>query len=47
MYNSIDFNVFDLNQEHISSEQYDIVTCFETLEHVGNLNIALDSLLKN
>jgi 2-polyprenyl-3-methyl-5-hydroxy-6-metoxy-1,4-benzoquinol methylase len=45
-YRHIDFNVFDLNQEHISSEQYDIVTCFETLEHVGNLNIALDNLLK-
>lgn len=26
--------------------QFDLVTCFETLEHVGNTSIAIDNLLK-
>lgn len=45
-YPDINFSVVDLNNQYLSTNDYDIVTCFETLEHVGNLNIALDHLLK-
>jgi 2-polyprenyl-3-methyl-5-hydroxy-6-metoxy-1,4-benzoquinol methylase len=45
-YPDIEFSVLDLNKQHNCLNQYDVVTCCETLEHVGNLNIALDNLLK-
>ena len=40
------FEWIDLNVPMQESRSYDFVTCFETLEHVGNLTAALDSVLK-
>ena len=45
-YPSIQFGTVDLNRSQ-SSGQYDIVTCFETLEHVGNIPNALQQLLSS
>jgi 2-polyprenyl-3-methyl-5-hydroxy-6-metoxy-1,4-benzoquinol methylase len=45
-YPDINFSLVDLNNQILSTNDYDIVTCFETLEHVGNLDIALDNILK-
>ena len=44
-YPDICFNTIDLNHDQQSFKQYDIVSCFETLEHVGNLDKALENLL--
>jgi|LauGreDrversion4_2_1035121.scaffolds.fasta_scaffold00914_14 2-polyprenyl-3-methyl-5-hydroxy-6-metoxy-1,4-benzoquinol methylase len=37
LYPSITFKVVDLNEHYLGQEQYDLVTCFEALEHVGKL----------
>lgn len=45
-YGHLDFDYIDLNiAENLKSEKFDLVTCFETLEHVGNLNNALSKIL--
>jgi len=55
-YNDINFKKIDLNHIYYSGneaenndfnpyKQFDLVTCFETLEHVGNLSNALENLL--
>lgn len=44
-YPTINFNIMDLNKINSMGEKYDIVTCIETLEHVGNLQNALTNLL--
>lgn len=46
LYGHIDFRVLDLTVENEVTIQYDLLTCFETLEHVGNLDIALSNLLR-
>jgi SAM-dependent methyltransferase len=44
-YPDIEFAFYDLNVETRQVPQYDVVTCFETLEHVGHLPAALANLL--
>jgi 2-polyprenyl-3-methyl-5-hydroxy-6-metoxy-1,4-benzoquinol methylase len=44
-YRKIDFRYLELNNPNTTLEKYDFVTCFETLEHVGNLKAALLNLL--
>lgn len=45
LYPEIRFSHFDLNSASGSPVQCDLVTCFETLEHVGRLDRALANLL--
>ena len=43
---TIDFREIDLNRPiPTPHEVFDLVTCFETLEHVGNLPVAIDNLI--
>jgi len=42
-YMNIIFSHIDLNVEY-TDEKYDIITCFEVLEHVGNIENALENL---
>ncbi|MBT7557778.1 methyltransferase domain-containing protein [Candidatus Woesearchaeota archaeon] len=44
-YSHINFNYIDLNIYNESSEKFDFITCFETLEHVGNIDNALQNIL--
>lgn len=44
LYPNIDFKFIDLNQVIKNNPKYGLVTCFETLEHVGDLNNALKSI---
>lgn len=44
-YQNIDFSYLNLNQNLDNNEKYDLVTCLETLEHVGNIKQALKNLL--
>jgi 2-polyprenyl-3-methyl-5-hydroxy-6-metoxy-1,4-benzoquinol methylase len=46
VYPAINFQKLDLNK-HQADFQFDFVTCLETLEHVGNLNNALQALLNS
>ena len=46
-YPDIKFEFLNLNEPNSTSNKFDIVTCFETLEHVGNLDNALDNLLNH
>ena len=45
LYPDIQFKPVNLNQKAEAEAKYDIVTCLETLEHVGNLNQALQNIL--
>jgi len=45
-YPDFDFTFIDLNKENAVKRTFDIVTCFETLEHVGKIEPALDNLMK-
>ena len=41
-YNHINFEHIDLNNSTVNTkEKYDVITCFETLEHVGDIENAL------
>jgi SAM-dependent methyltransferase len=44
-YPEIKFSKVDLNQPVDWPRQFDVVTCFETLEHVGDLNMAVKNLV--
>jgi SAM-dependent methyltransferase len=45
-YPGISFQLVNLSQPICSDvPAYDVVTCFETLEHVGDLRVAMDNLL--
>lgn len=45
-YKDIVFETIDLNkQPEMTVERFDLITCFETLEHVGNLNNAIMTIL--
>jgi SAM-dependent methyltransferase len=44
-YPDISFRCIDLNLVFNNELQYDLVTCFETLEHVGNIDNALSNIL--
>jgi 2-polyprenyl-3-methyl-5-hydroxy-6-metoxy-1,4-benzoquinol methylase len=39
-----EFKYLDMNAENNAEERFDVVTCFETLEHVGNLHVAFINL---
>ena len=41
----INFQRFNLNVVSPASSQYDLVSCFETLEHVGNMESAVQNVI--
>ena len=43
-YPEISFGLMDLNKQIDQPGKYDLVTCFETLEHVGHLETALENI---
>jgi SAM-dependent methyltransferase len=43
-YPNINFGLIDLNRINNPNDKYGFVSCFETLEHVGDLENALESL---
>jgi SAM-dependent methyltransferase len=45
-YPQIRFSKIDLNENLSILETFDLVTCFETLEHVGNLDNAVNNILQ-
>lgn len=45
-YPGISFQLMDLNKTISTGEKYNLVTCFETLEHVGRLDVALNNILQ-
>lgn len=45
-YNRIEFRHIDLNTQYKFESKFKLVTCFETLEHVGDLNNALNNLIE-
>lgn len=45
-YSKIKFTEIDLNSELNIDAKADLVTCLETLEHVGNLDVAIKNLAK-
>ncbi len=46
IYPHIDFNIIDLNIINYNfDKKFDLITCFETLEHVGSIEIALQNIL--
>lgn len=44
-YPDITFRQLNLNEANAVQERYDLVTCFETLEHVGSPKVALANLV--
>lgn len=45
-YPNIDFNLIDLNFINNNIKiKFDFITCFETLEHVGSINNAIQNLI--
>jgi SAM-dependent methyltransferase len=44
-YPHISFFRIDLNTVNLESEKYDIVTCFEVIEHVGNIPNAIQNIV--
>ncbi len=44
-YPNIEFNYIDLNTLSTIDKKFRLITCFETLEHVGNLENALNNLV--
>lgn len=47
MYPEIKFSRFDLNLVSEPIKKYDVVTCFETLEHVGSIQIGIINVLNS
>ena len=43
---SIDFRLLDLNKSQPCERKFDLVTCFETLEHVGDLQAAIENVVQ-
>lgn len=43
----ITFRRLDLNVVHTELDTYDLVTCFETLEHVGNMESAIENVCRS
>lgn len=41
------FYYLDMNDEQSTSVKYDVVTCFETIEHVGTWKTALSTLMRS
>lgn len=44
---ALEFEVLDLNIAHPLLPTFDLVTCFETLEHIGHLEHAVGNLLRS
>lgn len=44
-YRDINFHYIDLNEVVSIDKKYDLVTCFETLEHVGDIDNALANII--
>lgn len=44
-YPKIEFGLVNLNEPCVDEKKFDLVTCFETLEHVGNINNAIHNIL--
>jgi SAM-dependent methyltransferase len=44
-YSGIEFEHLNLNNNNSPTRTFDIVYCLETIEHVGDVNTALDNLL--
>ena len=45
-YDDIKFEFTDLNEPSLDKlEKYNVITCFETIEHVGNINNAIQQIL--
>ena len=44
-YREIKFKIKNLNIVSQESDSFDLITCFETLEHVGNMRNALNTIL--
>ena len=44
VYPHIDFDHLDLNKVSTFDQKFGVVTCFETLEHVGNIQNALKTI---
>lgn len=40
----LDYKIIDLNSKCSGHEKYGLVTCFETLEHVGNIDNAVSAI---
>ncbi|MBT3406679.1 methyltransferase domain-containing protein [Candidatus Woesearchaeota archaeon] len=45
LYSAISFRNINLNRTIVSNKKFNLVTCFETLEHVGNVESALKNIL--
>lgn len=45
LYRDVEFQFLNLNAYDIHDRKFNIVTCFETLEHVGNLEAAVKNIL--
>jgi 2-polyprenyl-3-methyl-5-hydroxy-6-metoxy-1,4-benzoquinol methylase len=43
----VTFERLNLNLPHSGTRKFDLVTCFETLEHVGNMQAAVDTICKS
>ena len=45
-YDDIKFEYTDLNKPIVeTAEKYDVITCFETIEHIGNIKNAIQQIL--
>lgn len=44
-YPEVEFDQIDLNQPYKGALRFDLVTCFETIEHVGNLQNAVQNIV--
>ena len=47
LYPQYQFEYIDLNQANQFEEKFDLITCFEVLEHVGNIEAAIDNLISS
>ena len=47
LYPEYKFEFIDLNQANKFEEKFDLITCFEVLEHVGNIEVAIDNLISS
>ena len=47
LYPKFKFEYIDLNKINKFDERFDLITCFEVLEHVGNIEVAIDNLISS
>ncbi len=46
-YPCYEFKFYDLNVKNVTDQKFDLVTCFETLEHVGCIFTGIDNLIES